>query len=622
MRFRIARVDLSNKKWRDESIDDKTLRKYIGGRGLGVYLALKEIPKGIDAFDERNKIFILTGPLVGTGAFETGRYHVVGKSPQTGFLGDSNSGGTFGPWLRFAGFDGIIIEGKSEEPVWLSVVDGDVKFNDASDIWGKGVHHTEKVIREKVGFTNENLGSVMAIGPAGENKSKMAAIMNDRYRAAGRTGLGAVLGDKKLKAIWVYGKRNVVKEMYDPKKFVEEAKKLTDKVMAHPISQSLTQLGTLVLVNLVNSVGALPTKNWKSGVYDNAFDISGEHLAETYLKANKGCWGCTIRCSRVAEVPEGPYKTPISEGPEYETTWAHGANLLINDMSSIIKINYLENDMGFDTISFGNTVSTLMELYEKAKKGELPEKKAKELLELVDMSGIEPTWGNINAVLNLVYLTAYRNKIGDIVAEGSKRLAEYFGSPETAIHVKGLELPAYDPRALNSMALSYATSNRGGCHLRAYSVSFDLMGVPEKWDPLSKDIKKVKGVKEQQDWFSIIDSLVVCKFNAFSTGPEDYLEVLKAATGWEDLSVEELMTTGERIYNAERWFDVKEGNYVDTLPKRLLEEKLPEGPAKGHNAKEWLDFFLPEYYKLRSWENGVPTEGILKKLGLEEFINR
>jgi aldehyde:ferredoxin oxidoreductase len=620
--FRLARVNLSDHNWKEVKIEENLLRKFIGGRGLGTYLALKEIPKGIDPFNEKNKIFILTGPLTGTGAFETGRYHVVGKSPLTGFLGDANSGGDFGPWLRFSGFDGLIIEGKSDYPVWLRIEDGDIKFYDASSMWGKGVHHTEKLIREKVNITSESMGSILSIGPAGENKSKIAAIMNDRYRAAGRTGLGAVLGDKKLKAIWVYGKRNLLKEMYDSKKFVSEAKKLTDKIMGNPVSQALTQLGTLVLMNMTNSLGGLPTKNWTHGIYDKAFDISGEHLAESYLKTRKGCWGCTIQCSRVSEVPEGPYKTPISEGPEYESTWAHGANLLINDISSIIKMNYLENDMGFDTISFGNTISTLMELYELAKQGKLDKEKEKELMELINMSGIEPTWGNKDTVIQLIYLAAYRNKIGDLIAEGAKRLAEHFGRPDIAIHVKGLELPAYDPRALNSMSLSYATANRGGCHLRSYSVAFDMIGSPEKWDPLAKDINKVKGIKEQQDWFAIVDSLVICKFNVFGTGASDYLEVLKAITGWEDITENELMTTGERIYNAERLFDVKEGEYIDTLPKRLLDESLPEGPAKGHTGKEWLDFFLPEYYKLRKWNNGIPTEEIIRKLGLEEFLNR
>ncbi len=617
MEFRILRINLWTQKAREEKIDERTLRMFLGGRGLGAYLALKEIPKGADPFGPENKLYILTGPLTGTGAVETGRYHVVGKSPLTGILGDSNSGGQFGPWLRFAGYDGIVLESVSEEPVWISIVDGEVKFHDAKGLWGRGVIYTEHRIREEMGITKEELGSVLAIGPAGENRSRIAAIMNDRYRAAGRTGLGAVMGSKKVKAIFVYGKRRI--ELYDPRRFYEEARKLAKKLMEHPISQALNRYGTAVLVNMINEHGGFPTKNWTRGTFEKAYEISGEYLAEKYLKARKGCWGCVIQCARVSEVPAGPYRTPPSEGPEYETIWANGANLLIGNLEAIVKINYLLNDLGFDTISFGNTAATLMELYERAKNGRLPEDKAKKLLSL--LQDIEPTWGNADAVIQLIWRTAYRTGIGDYTAEGAKRLAEEFGCPDCAIHVKGLELPAYDPRAINSMALSYATANRGGCHLRAYSVSFDVLGVPKKFDPLKVDKEKVELVKWQQDYFAVIDSLIVCKFNTFATGPEDYVSLIKAALGWEDLTVEELLTIGERIYNVERLFAVREGTgYHDTLPKRLLEEPLPDGPAKGKTAKEALETYLPYYYELRGWEEGKPKPETLKRLGLDEFL--
>ncbi|MEB3780075.1 MAG: aldehyde ferredoxin oxidoreductase family protein [Desulfurococcales archaeon] len=617
--LRLARIDLSSQKVREEKIDDKTVRKFIGGRGLGAYLALKEIPAGIDPFSPENKVYILTGPIVGTAAIESGRYHVIAKSPLTGILGDANSGGQFGPWLRFAGYDGVVLEGASETPVWISIVDGEVKINDASHLWGKGVFHTEKLIREEVGVEKESLGSVLAIGPAGENKSRIAAVMNDRYRAAGRAGLAAVIGSKKVKAIWAFGNRKVMDEIYDKDRYMKEAKKLIKKLMEHPISKALYEYGTSVLVNVINTHGGLPTKNWTRGTFEKAFDVSGEKLAETYLKARKGCWGCVIQCSRVSEVPGGPFKTPLSEGPEYETIWANGPDTMVGDLAALTKVNYLLNDMGFDTISYGSTVATLMEIYELAKQGKLPEDKAKELYEL--LGDIEPEWGNAHALIELVWRAAYRNRIGDLVAEGAKRLAEYFGVPDVAIHVKGMEMPAYDPRAINSMALAYATSNRGGCHLRAYSVSFDVLGVPKKFDPLKVDLEKVRLTKEQQDYFSFIDSLVVCKFNTFSTGPEDYVELMKAATGWEDFTVEELLTTGERIYNTERLFAVREGTgYKDTLPKRLLEEPLPDGPAKGRTAKEPLEKYLPEYYKLRGWVDGKPLPDTLRRLGLDEFL--
>ncbi len=619
MEFKLLRIDLTNHKIKEEKIDEKTLRRFIGGRGLGAYLALKEIPAGVDPFGPENKVYILTGPIVGTAAIETGRYHVVAKSPLTGILGDANSGGQFGPWLRFAGYDGLVLEGKSEDPVWISIIDGDVKIHDASDLWGKGVLHTEMKIREKVGVTKESLGSVLSVGPAAENRSRIAAVMNDKYRAAGRSGLASVIASKGVKAIWAYGNRKVLDELYDKQRYMAEAKKLVKKILEHPISKSLYEFGTAVLVNVINAHGGLPTKNWTQGTFDKAYNISGERLAEVYLKARKGCWGCAIRCSRVSEVTEGPFKTPISEGPEYETIWANGADTMIGDLDALVKANYLLNDMGFDTISFGSTVATLMEIYEKAKKGELPEDKAKELFEL--LGDVNPEWGNPHALLELIWMAAYRNRIGDLVAEGSKRLAEYFGVPDLAIHVRGMEMPAYDPRAINSMALSYATSNRGGCHLRAYSVSFDVLGVPEKFDPLGVDVKKVPLVKMQQDYFSFIDSMIVCKFNTFSTGPEDYVELMKAAMGWEDFTTEELLETGERIYNTERLFAVREGTeYRDYLPKRLLEQPLPDGPAKGRTAKEALETYLPEYYKLRGWEDGKPLPDTLRRLGLDEFL--
>ncbi len=617
MEFKLLRLDLSEWKAREEIVPDSILRKYIGGRGLGAYLALKEIPPGISPFSPENKIFILTGPLTGTGAFESGRYHVVGKSPLTGILGDSNSGGQFGPWLRFSGYDGIVVEGMSDEPVWVSIVDGEVQFHPAKRLWGKGVIHTEKYIRREMKTPSEHVGSVLSIGPAGENLSKIAAIMNDKYRAAGRTGLAAVLGSKKLKAIFVKGSRKI--EIVDKEKYKTESKKIINKIMEHSISQALTKFGTAVLVNIINAHGAYPTKNWTQGTFDKAFETSGEYLAEKYLVTVKGCWGCVIRCSRVSKVDSGPYRTPVSEGPEYETIWAFGANNLIGNLEAIIKLNYLANDLGFDTISLGNTMAVLRELYEKAKKGELPEEKAKELFDLLE--DIHPEWGDADSFVQAIWRAAYRHGIGDLIAEGAMRLAEYFGSPDSAIHVRGLELPAYDPRGINSMALSYATSNRGGCHLRAYSVSFDVLGVPEKFDPIAIDKRKVELVKYQQDYFSVIDSLVLCKFNTFATDHTDYVGVIQAITGWEDLTAEELLLAGERIYNLERLYAVREGHgYKDYLPKRLLEQPLPDGPAKGKTAKEALETYLPYYYELRGWEDGKPLPETLKRLGLEEFL--
>jgi len=619
LEFRLLRINLWSQKAREEKIPDKVLRKFLGGRGLGAYLALREIPAGADPLGPENKLYIMTGPLTGTVpaeyGIEVGRYHAIGKSPLTGVLGESNAGGRFGPWLRFSGYDGIVLENVSEEPVWISIINGEVVFHDAKDVWGRGVFYTEDKIREKLGFTDEEKGAVLAIGPAGERLVRFASLINNKGRAAGRTGLGAVMGSKKVKAIFVYGERKL--EVYDEKAYIEAAKTLHAKIAQHPVSKSLKQYGTAVLVNVINEHGALPTRNWRKGTFEKAADISGEAMAEKYLVANRGCWGCTIECGRITKTDDPTYYTSTGKGPEYETIFAVGSNLEIGDMAAIIKLNRVLNDLGIDTISFGNTTAVLMELYERMEKGELPQDKAEKLRKL--LHDIKPTWGNAIAAIQLAWRTAFRDGIGDYMAEGAVSLAREFGCPDCAVHVRGLELPAYDPRAINSMALAYATSNRGGCHLRAYAVAFDVLGIPVKKDPLAIDMEKPKLVKDMQDFFAVIDSMIVCKFNAFSTEPADYVPLLRAAMGWEDFTVEELMTIGERIYNTERLFAVREGKHEDTLPRRLLEEPLPDGPAKGRTAREALNAYLPEYYKLRGWRDGRPLPETLKRLGLEEF---
>lgn len=620
MEFKLLRIDLWNQKAREERIDEKTLRRFLGGRGLGAYLALREIPAGADPLGPENRLYIMTGPLTGTVSadygIEAGRYHVIAKSPLTGVLGESNAGGRFGPWLRFAGYDGIVLESVSEEPVWISIIEGEVQFHDAKDLWGRGVFHTEDRIRQKLGYTDPEEGAVLAIGPAGERLVRFASIINNKGRAAGRTGMGAVMGSKKVKAIFVYGTRQP--EVYDREAYIEAAKKLHQKIATNPVSKALHSYGTAVLVNVINEHGALPTRNWNKGTFEKANEISGEAMAEKYLVTPRGCWGCTIECGRITKVDSEIYYTSKGKGPEYETIFAVGSNLEIGNLEAIIKLNRLLNDLGMDTISFGNTVATLMEIYEKAQRGELPKDRAEKLMSL--LHDIKPAWGNAIAVIQLAWRTAFRDGIGDYLAEGAARFAAEFGCPDCAVHVRKLELPAYDPRGINSMALAYATSNRGGCHLRAYAVSFDVLGIPVQKDPLAIDMEKVQLVKMQQDFFAVIDSLIVCKFNTFSTEPADYVPIIRTAMGWDDFTEEELMTIGERIYNVERLFGVREGVYKDTLPPKLLNNPLPDGPAKGKTAKEALEAYLPEYYRLRGWEDGKPLPETLKRLGLDEFL--
>ncbi len=614
MEFRVLRVDLSGMKFREEKIDEKTLRRFLGGRGLGAYLALKEIPKGANPLGPENKLYILSGPVTGTAeGFEAGRTHVVGKSPLTGLIGESNMGGRFAPWMRRSGYDAIVLEGKAEEPVWISVINGEPRFHDAKGLWGKGTHHTEYLIRKELGVGPKE-GGVLAIGQAGENLVKYAALIHSGARAAGRTGLGAVMGSKKVKAIFVMGEREP--EIVDKERFEKGVKHLKEKIEKNPIREALGRYGTAVLVNIINQIGALPTRNWTKGTFERAEDISGERMAEKYLVGNRGCWGCQIKCGRLVKTESPEWGVPEgSKGPEYETIFAVGSNWENGNLEAIIRLNHVLNDLGLDTIEFGNSVAVLMELYEK--RDQLPEEKREELMKLLD--GIRPVFGCPYPGVELAYRVATRNGVGDLLAEGAKAVAEHFGC-DCVAEARGMSLPAYDPRAIKAMALAYATSNRGGCHLRAYAVSFEVLGVPKKTDPLEVSVEKAKMVKEQQDFFASIDSMIVCKFNTFMTpGPEDYVDLLAGVTGW-DVTAEEIMEIGERIYNVERLFNVREGDPGDYLSKRLLKEALPDGPAKGHTAEEALKVMLPAYYEARGWEDGKPTKETLKRLGLEEFM--
>ncbi len=597
--LRLLDVDLTSQTMREQIIDEQTTRKYIGGAGLGAKILLERTPKGVDPLGPKNLFIIMTGPVVGTPFPLSGRHHIIAKSPQTGVFGDANSGGNFGAMLRRTGCDGLIFSGASETPVWMTIINGEPKFHDAKHLWGKGVHYTDERIRHDLQVGNS--GSVLSIGPAGENLSMIAAVMNDEHRAAGRTGLGAVMGSKKLKAIYV--KPHLVPPIYDKAAFDKVAKEKRDKVAKDPITgTSLPTYGTEVVTNVMNELGAYPTRNFESGYFPTADRISGERLKDTYLSGTKGCWGCTVRCARLVKIDEPPYQVDY-EGAEYEGVWALGGDCGIDDLRAINKAYQIVNDMGLDVISYGATVACAMELYSK---GKIPKK---------SLHGLQLFWGNGQAIVDLAWMAGYRTGFGDDIALGSKRLAEKYGSPDSAMHVKGLELPAYDPRGLQGLGLAFATSNRGGCHLRAYTPSTEAFGVPIKVDRLATE-GKAKIVVEEQNWYaSTVDSLVSCKFLTFAFGPQDFVDLVNPLLGW-DWSVEELMKTGERIYNLERAYSVREtdGRADDTLPKRLLEEPMPYGGSKGNVVR--LDEMLAEYYRLRGWKNGVPTKEKLEALGI------
>ncbi|RJS89097.1 aldehyde ferredoxin oxidoreductase [Candidatus Bathyarchaeota archaeon] len=607
---KILKVDLTTKSIKTEPVDLEVSKKYLGGKGYAIYLLYQYIkeyeakgisPKDIDPLGPENVLIFATGPATGVAGFPSpGRHHIMTlKAPLTGSIGSGNSGGEWGIYLKFSGFDMIVIEGASEEPVYLSIVDGNAEIRDAKDLWGKNTFDTSRILQKRIGRKNTR---VACIGPAGENLVYMASIINDKHRSGGRGGLGAVMGSKKLKAIVVSGSEKV--KIADPENFKEVSKKVIEKMRKNPVTaQSLPSYGTAVLVKVINNAGILPYKNWNTGVNPDADTISGETMAEKYLIKRKPCWGCIIGCGRVTKVESGPYQILYSEGPEYESIWSLGSSTAVGNIEAIIKANHYCDELGMDTISMGSTIAAAMELNEK---GYIPEE---------DLQGLDLRFGNASAMVEAVWRTAYKVGFGKYLALGSKRLCEIYGHPEFSMSVKGLEMPAYDPRGAKGIGLGYATSNRGGCHVTAYTISPEILGIPEKIDPLTPE-GKAKWVITFQDFTDVVNSAVNCLFDTFALGIEDYAELLSKVTGW-NLTADQLMKIGERIYNLERVIINKYGfdGSHDTLPKRLLTDPMPEGPAKGQVVE--LDKMKKEYYELRGWIDGKPTPQKLKELGIE-----
>jgi len=590
---KILRVDLTAGTVRLEEIDKELLHGYIGARGLGTKIFCNEVDPKVDPLSEENKIIFMTGPLTGTLASSAGRYNVVTKGVLNGTIAASNSGGSFGPELKYAGYDGVIIEGKAKEPVYLWINDDEAELRSASHIWGTNVVATTDTIKAE---TDEE-AKVACIGPAGENLVKFACIMNEYNRAAGRSGVGAIMGSKNLKAIAVRGTGGI--EVADREGFKAAVLDARKKLKEHPVTSSgLPSYGTNVLINILNEHGGLPVKNFsEAAVFPNAEKISGEYQAEKYLVRNKGCFGCSIACGRITRIKEGKFRS-LGEGPEYEATWAFGSNLGIDNFEAISKANFLCNELGLDPITMGGTLACAVEMVQK---------------EIIPRDKINLDWGDGEMLIEMVRKTAYREGFGDELAEGSYRLAESYGHPEFSMTVKKQELPAYDPRGQQGIGLEYATSNRGGCHVRGYMTSPEVLGIPVKVDPDTVE-GKPELLKTFQDLTALIDSSGICLFVTFALGLPEIAEQLRTATGF-NISDEEYLKAGERIWNLERLFNLKAGfsGKDDTLPERLLKEPMKDGPHKGNVVK--LDVMLPLYYKVRGWdENGVPTEEKLKEL--------
>jgi aldehyde:ferredoxin oxidoreductase len=592
---KILRINLTSGKVSTETFDVKTAQKFIGGRGFGTYLLSKEIDPKIDPLSAENKLIIVTGPATGAPVPTSGRYMVVTKSPLTGTVACSNSGGYWGAELKFAGYDAVILEGKADKPTYITINDGEVKLHDASKYWGQRVIENTDAMIEAFG---DKKARVLNIGPAGERLSPIAAVMNDKYRAAGRSGVGAVMGSKNLKAIVVRGSGKP--EVARPEETKAMVKEFMTKIREHGVTGTgLPTYGTAVLVNIINEQGVYPTDNFQKSHFEPADTASGEVLAEKYLTGKDVCYRCPIACGRYCKADDVE-----GGGPEYETIWAFSADCGVADLGAVIKANYLCNDYGMDTISAGATVACAMELVQK---GYIKED---------ELDGTPLEFGNADAVVEWTRKMGAGEGLGAKMDKGSYRLADGYGVPELSMTVKKQELPAYDPRGIQGQGLQYATSNRGGCHVRGYLISPEILGAPEKLDKNTLE-GKAFWAKAFQDLTAVIDSLGVCLFTSFALDADCYKDMFNNITG-NDWTTDDLWQAGERIWNLERQFNLAAGisPAEDTLPKRLLKDAIPEGPSKGQVHQ--LDKLLPEYYKERGWTaDGIPTPERLKQLGLD-----
>jgi len=610
---KILRVDLTKGTVKSEPLNMDWARTYIGSRGLGSKYLVEEVDATVDALSPKNKIIWATGPLTGTMASTGGRYTVITKSPLTGAIACSNSGGYWGAEFKMAGWDMVIFEGKSAKPVYLYVNDDVAELRDASHLWGKSVWETEDLLKKGL---QDPLTRVSSIGKAGENGVLYASVVNDLHRAAGRSGVGTVMGSKNLKAIAVRGTKGVG-NIRDPKAFMKAVKEKKKILHDNAVTgQGLPTFGTQVLMSVINEIGALPTRNHRDVQFEGAKDIGAEAMAKPratdgkkHLVTNQACFGCTIACGRISKMDEGhftvqnkPQYWGANGGLEYEAAWALGAANGVNDLEALQYANLLCNEEGIDPISFGATIGAVMELYEM---GVLTKEQV----------GIEAKFGSAQALAFLAEKTVKGEGFGKEIGQGSRRLTAKYGHPDLSMSVKGQEFPAYDGRAIQGMGLAYATSNRGACHLRGYTVASEVLGIPVKTDPLVSE-GKPELVKAFQDATAAFDSSGLCIFTTFAWGLADLAPQLQAAIG-EEFDTEELEKIGERIWNMEREFNNRAGLTAkdDSLPKRLLSEAAKTGPAKGRVSD--LPTMLPKYYEVRGWDSeGRPTAATKKRLGL------
>ncbi len=604
----ILYVDLNTGKTRTEKLTEETAKKYVGGIGLGMKLWLSNSKAGVDPFSSENPLVLSLGPLAGTMFPTGGNGHAfISKSPATGGVGEAVSHGTFGAELKRAGFDAIVFTGKAEKPVYLWIDDDVIQIMDASNVWGKSPGETEDAIKDEMG---DYYVRVAAIGLAGEKQSRMANIINEKTRAAGRTGLGAVMGSKNLKAIAVRGTRDIT--ITKGEEFMDLVKEFHER-MKGPAVQRYRTMGTVENLTITNDLYCMPTRNYSSSHFDKAENINAEELNDRFVAKILACNSCAMRCEHEALVREGPYKGALAR-MEYDNLWALGPNCGVDKLDAIIKAAELCTYYGLDATSTGVTISFLMDCHEKG------------IISHEELGGIDAHFGNGDAVVQLVEKIGKREGIGDILADGVKVASEKIGknSAELAQQIKGLEVTGYDLRCLKTAALAAAVSFRGADHSRSGVYALDIKG---KVDRTKAEKGRGKIVKDNEHVVAVIDSLIVCKNSrgAFYKELAEMAKLYTSVTGLE-VSAEDLETAGERIINLARLINVREGlnREADTLPWKVLNQPITDdSPAKGAVVtQDELDLLLDDYYQARSWTvEGIPSKAKLVELGLGEFTN-
>jgi aldehyde:ferredoxin oxidoreductase len=609
---RILRVNLTTDDVRAEPLNEAYARQFVGGSGLACRYLYDLIDANTDPLGPDNTLIFMTGPLVGTTAPSCGRFVVCARSPLTGIWGEANSGGSWGPALRFAGYDGLIITGQSERPVYLHIhdgaPDGEAELRDAAHLWGLDFYAAHDALKAELGDAHAR-ARVAAIGPAGEKQVKMAAVLNDNARAAGRTGMGAVMGAKRLKAVVVGGRNKV--PLADPVAFRAAAKEATAIVREDFASEMFRELGTAGWMDPGSQLyGDVPHRYFSQGEFGGAFNLSGSTMAETILTRNSSCYGCPIGCGRVVEIKEGPYTIAETDGPEYETICAFGTLLLVDDLGAVTALNRRCNELGMDTISAGVSIAFAYHLFDE---GVLTES---------DTGGVALRWGDPAGAFHLLDLLARRAEgLGALLVEGVRAMGAHYGRPEDAAHVKGLEIPMHEPRAFSGMALAYATSPRGACHVQGDPYQVDIgMAVPElgllEGDRFeTKD--KAQMVARSQDWRTLYNALIMCQF--CNPPVENTVAMINGATGW-GIGVDDLLPLGERIFQLKRMLNCRLGVTAadDRLPAIVL-QPLEAGGTEGHVPD--LEALLRDYYQVRGWDpaTGCPTPTRLAALGLDDI---